>query len=131
MYKKIPLLLIFLCLSSCRPSVLPHSMHQAEFDTSKIKQTQLLIHKIGKKRDLLVFEKDKNLLENDEFLMTIDFDNAPVIVVTNSGHTDKLTVTTTDYGEMSTKKLKELTNYILTSIEVEIGVKFTKVNANQ
>ena len=136
MSKALSILLVSLCLFSCGPNILSQVSYKANFKTSDIEQIETLIHKIGKEWDLTVFEKDKSLLKSmsegkEEFLMTMEFDNTPVIVVTNISHESRLTVAAADFGGMPATKLEDLTNEILASIEAEFGVKFTKENTTQ
>ena len=125
---------LFILNVSCQAAVnRPHATYQAELeDYAKIEQIETLIRAIAANRNLDVFEKDRDEMSyltqgEPAFFIALYYMNEPVMTLTNVGIGNKLTLTTTDYGDMSLRELEKLTQQILSELET-LTLVFRKVN---
>jgi len=109
----------------------PYSLYKAKFDVSKVDDVENTMVVIAKRWNLEPFQKDREqmkfLTQNKEaFFIAFYFDGDPVLVVTNVGVGEVLTLSATDYKKMPISDLKKLIVEVIDALKDQFNIEFKK-----
>lgn len=121
------------CVCSCADDNNPYLIYESEFGTEKISKVENVIKDLAQRRNLRVFEKNRENMKylsrgEDAFFIALYFKNDPILVVTNVGVGKLITLSVSDYGKMPRKELELLTLELVSILKNEVNISFEKVN---
>ena len=126
--------LIFL-LFSCGSYKENFLEYRAEFDPQKVDKAEKVVMEFAKRNKLRIFSKDRkemSIVSNGEnaFYIALYHDGDPLLSVTNVGGIVQISVSSTDYENMSKSELAGLTIALVGDLQRELNLKFKEQQNN-
>lgn len=110
---------------------IPTVVFKADFDPARIEEVEVLVDEIAGRWNLRVFRKDKkqmSILTQGEaaFFVALYLEQDPIVVLTNVGVSNILSLVISDLGSMHVTELDRLTAEIVDSLEQRLEIDLVK-----